>query len=79
MVYEEWNECRTTAFKGVLSERLACIKVELIFNLVEHFSCSRIFLVVSLHSFAIYHSKMYKELTGHRTTAFKVVLLERPA
>ena len=44
-VYEEWTGHRTTAFKGVLLERLACIKVELIFNMVEYCSFTDLFLI----------------------------------
>ena len=29
------------------------------------------------HSFAVYHSTVYEEQIGHRTTAFKVILSER--
>ena len=78
-MYKEWTGHRTTAFKVVLSVRFACIKHVTVLNLVEYFSFPGLFLisricVVSLHSFAVYHNKVYEEWNGHRTTAFKGVV-----
>ena len=81
-MYEEWNGHRTAAFKVIISVRFACIKHVTVLNLVEYCSFSGLFLisrfcVVSLHSLAVYHSKVYDEWNEHRTTAFKGVVSER--
>ena len=67
MVYKEWNEHRTTAFKGVFTVDLACIKHVMVLNLVEYCSFPGFlgFCVVSLHSFAVYHTEVYEEWNGH--------------
>ena len=78
-MYQKLKEHQTTAFKGLLSECLACIKVELIFNFLEYCSFTDLFLSSRFlrcftHSFTVYHSMVYKEWNERRTTAFKGVL-----